>query len=338
MAYDIFETRTMLKAIEQMYIPKTFLLDTFFRNEQVFTTEYVDIDIIKGKRRLAPFVSPRAQGKVVEKTGYYARSFKPPYIKVKMPTTVEDLLKRQPGQTIYEGGKTPAEVAAAEVGKNLLELIQMIQRREEWMAAQALTTGKITITGDGVDAEIDFLMANDHKVTLSGTAKWTDSASDPVKNLRTWKRKIAQDSGVTADVAVMGSAVIDAFLAHEKVQKALDNRRIVLGQIDPRELPSGATYWGNVANIDIYSYDEWFVDDTGTEQPMVPENTLILGSTKAITARLYGAIRDLKSTAAVRYFPKSWEEEDPSVRWIMVQSAPIVAPLQIDAFMSIVAV
>lgn len=338
MAIDIFETRTMLQALEMMTLPRTFLLDTFFKTQEVSNSEYVDIDIIKGKRRLAPFVQPTSQGKVVERTGFTTRTFKPPYIKMKMVTTATDILKRSPGETIYDGGKSPSDKAAEQVGKDLLELTNMIIRREEWMAAQALNTGKITVSGEGFNAEVDFLMAADHKVTLSGTALWTDAASDPVTNLRTWKRKISQDSGLVPDIAIMGSSVLDAFLNHSKVQNLLNNRRIDMGIINPQALPSGASYWGNIEGLDIYAYDEWYVDDTGTEQPMVPVDKIFLGSTKARTARHYGAIKDLEATAAVKYFPKSWEEKDPSARWIMVQSAPLVCPHQIDAFMSIKAV
>ncbi|PCJ51688.1 MAG: capsid protein, partial [Planctomycetota bacterium] len=74
------------------------------------------------------------------------------------------------------------------------------------------------------------------------------------------------------------------------------------------------------------------------EQPMIPEDTLILGADNARTARHYGAIHDLDATAAVQYFPKSWTQEDPSVRFVMLQSAPLVIPHQIDAFMSVQAV
>lgn len=83
---------------------------------------------------------------------------------------------------------------------------------------------------------------------------------------------------------------------------------------------------------------EWYLDDTGVEQPMIPENMLLLGADDARTARHYGAIHDLDASAAVRYFPKSWTMEDPSVRFVMLQSAPLVIPHQIDAFMCVQAI
>lgn len=330
---SIFVTRTMLQALEMMFIPKTFLLDMFFKDTEQSTTKYVDIDIIKGKRRLAPFVSPLSQGKVVDRTGYTTKTFEPPYIKQKTPFTGADILKKQPGEIIYQGNSSPADRAAVQLGKDLLELVNMIIRREEWMASQALTTGKINVVGDGVNAVIDFLMAADHIVTLAGAALWSVDTGDPISNLRTWRQKCSQDSGLVPDVAVLGTDVIKSFLKNANVQKLMDKTKIAIGQINPQQLPSGATYYGYIEGLDIYGYDEWYLDTDDTLKPMVPVDKVIMGSTKARSARHYGAIQDLKATAAVPYFPKSWEEEDPSIRWIMVQSAPLVCPHQIDAFL-----
>lgn len=332
---SMFETRTMLEALEQMFIPRTFLQTMFFKESVTFDTENVDLDVIKGKRRLAPFVSPLAEGKVVERTGFSTSSIKPPYIKQKMATKASDILKRQSGNIIYQGNSSPAQRAQVQLGKDMIELMNMIIRREEWMAANALNSGVITVAGDGINAQIDFLMASDHKITLTGTAKWTDAASDPITNLRTWKQKAGQDSGLVPNVAVFGSSVLTAFLGNANALKLLDKTKVTLGQIDPKQLPDGVTYYGNVEGLDIYTYDEWYLDDNGALQPMVPVNKIFMGSTSAQNKRLYGAIQDLEATAAVPYFPKSWEEKDPSVRWLMLQSAPVVALNQPDAFMSI---
>lgn len=332
---DLFETRTMLRALEQSFTPKTFLLDMFFPTIQQSDTDTVDIDIIKGKRKLAPFVAPMHEGKVIVDDGYHTDTFRPPYIKAKKVTTSMEMLKRMAGNTIYQNDLTPTQKAAQKLGTDLRELQEMITRREEWMAAQALTTGQIHVQGEGVSQVIDFQMKDDHLEVLPNPQKWTEPNSDPIRDLRRWQEKIVQDSGLVARVAVLGREVLSAFLDHKKVQKVLDNYRIQLGQINPQSLPNGAKYWGSIDDIDLYSYNEWYLDDAGNEQPMIPVNRIIIGANNARTARHYGAIHDLDATAAVRYFPKSWVQEDPSVRFVMLQSAPLIIPHQIDAFMSI---
>ena len=51
MSISLFETRTMLQALEEMKAPRTFLIQSFFPNVETFATESVDIDIVKGKRK-----------------------------------------------------------------------------------------------------------------------------------------------------------------------------------------------------------------------------------------------------------------------------------------------
>jgi hypothetical protein len=345
MAYPLFDTRTMLAALEQRKPPRTFLLDTFFKNSNVSNSEYIDIDIMKGKRRMAPFVNPRREGKLVEKIGYKTYSYKPPYIKPKMVTTAEDILKKAMGTQIYTPNQGPAQKAAEELGKNLRELDEMITRREEWMAAQVLTTGQVDVKGDGVDENIDFLMEVSHLPVLTGTALWSDSTNaKPLDNLRTWRRRVAQDSGIVPTDVIMGTDALEALLACDQIigstggRKGLfDIRRINIGQLDPKTLPNGVIYYGTITELqlDLWTYDEWYVDewDNETEKPMMPTDKVLMGSPNARTQRQYGAIQDLDNTVPVARFPKSWTEKDPSARFVMLQSAPLPSLHQVDAFL-----
>ncbi len=335
MTINIYDTRTMLAALEDIPPVNTFLLKTFFPGFKTFDTKHVDIDIVKGKRRLAPFVSPVLEGKVMEKRGYTTRTYTPPYVKPKFVSGAQELLDRAPGQVIYSGNQSNLERAASKLGEELAELDETITRREEWMAAQALFNGSVNVVGDGVNDVIDFGRAADHAVTLTGTALWTDSASKPLDKLREWRRKVIQDSGLAPDAAVFGADVIEAFLNHADVLDKLDNRRVDLGKIDPQVLPEGVTYYGYIKELalDIYGYDEWYIDDSGNEQPLVPADKVLLGSTRSRNAKLYGMIQDLDAGGnfAVSRFPKSWVKKDPSLRFVMLQSAPLVALLQPDS-------
>lgn len=339
MAIDLFDTRTMMAALEETFPPATFLRDTFFPGVETSNTKYVDVDIRKGKRKMAPFVSPRHEGKPIDRAGYTTKTYAPPYIKPFRATAAEELFKRPMGSHVYAGNMTPAQRAAQELGKDLAELQEEIVRREEWMCAQLLLDGVLTVTGEGIDDTIDFGMSATHQVTLTGTALWTDTAnSTPLENLRAWKRTAAKDSGIVPTVAVMGESVVDAFLSHTDVRQVLDNRRLVTGAIDTSRLSAmGASYIGAIEGLDFYAYNEWY--DDGTVSPMVPVDRIYMGNPSARAAMHYGAIQDLEvGTASVRYFPKSWTQPNPSARFVMVQSAPLPVPIQVDAFMSIKAV
>lgn len=336
MAIDMFETRTMIQMLEQMTPARTFLKDTFFGRVRTFDTEHVDIDIYKGKRRMAPFVSPVIGGKTVERLGYRTNTYKPPLIAPDMITTAADLLKRAPGETVY-GTQSPNERMAMQLGRDMAELDNLITRREEWMCAKALFTGQIQMVGEGLNEIVSFDLDATHKITLGGAgvpAKWGAQGATVLKNLRDWRRLVIQDSGVSPNVIVMGTSAIDKFIEDDSVMKALDNRRIDRGQIDPSVLPSGVTYWGYIKEVacDIYSYDEWYLDDAGAEQPMVPANQVLVSSSSARMEMLYGAVLDVDlGTFALPRVPKSWTVPKPSARFVQLRCRPLPVPVQIDA-------
>lgn len=339
MTINMYETRTMLQALEQIPSPRTFLRDTFFGGVKTHDTKHVDIDIVKGKRKIAAFVKPISEGRVVENEGFETKTFTPPYLKEKKRLTPQELFNRPAGSVIYAPGDGPEARAQKELGTKLAELEDRFTRREEVMAAELMNSGLVTVTGEGINAVVDFGMPAAHKVTLIGTDLWTDAASDPLTDLIDWCLMIGQASGLLPNTAILGIDVWKALRSNAKFTAALDNRRIINGQIDPRVLPNGVSYLGSInesgVDLDLYTYAEWYVDPvTSNELPMVPADKLWLGNPAARCKRLYGAIEDLDAggLAAVERFAKSWVVPDPSVRWLLLQSAPLVAMLQPDAF------
>ena len=64
-----------------------------------------------------------------------------------------------------------------------------------------------------------------------------------------------------------------------------------------------------------------------------PAGTVVLASTEIQGTRHFGAVRDLKAGIQPRqFFVKSWEMEDPSVRYMLGQSAPLLVPYQKNGF------
>jgi len=339
MSVDMFDTRTMTRALEQMKPARTFLRDTIFSDVETHVSRYVDIDIQKGNRRIAAYVSPKLQGKTVRREGFETETYEAPYTKEKMITTATELQTRPMGMDMYSGAMTPSEMAQRQLGKDLRELDERITRLEEVQCSELIQTGKVTVVGDGVDREIDFGMDATHLPALVGTAKWDDlDDSDPIANLRDWVDIIAQDSGLVARRAIFGKAAMRNFLRNESVQSLLDNRRIVMGQIDPSTFAPGVRYWGhlNEAGLDVFEYTEWYYSEsTSQEEPMIDPDKVVMWGEGARVTRHYGAIQDLK--AGINFvgarFAKSWEEDDPSARLVMVQSAPLCALHQVDAFL-----
>ncbi len=336
---NIYDTRTMLAAVKAMMPANTFLKSTFFPKENTFLTEHVDVDYYKGRRKMAPFVSPRLAGKVSDRKGFETKSFKPAVIKPLRAITGDDINKRSFGENIYSA-KSPDVRAAELLAQDIQDLDEEITRREEWMVSQVLFTGQVHMLGEGVDQTLDFDFTN--KQTLSGTDLWSDKTnSDPIADLKQYRLTVIQKSGVTPDMVVMSSDVVDAFTSHPAVQKVMDNNRIILGKIEPRTLPNGVTFIGSISSLglDIYSYDEWFYDEEAkTEKPMVPTGHIMIASTRARSSMLYGAVTlaDANTsnflTVEGSRVPDSWIQKNPAARFLQINSRPLPVPHEVDSW------
>lgn len=338
MSISMYDTRKMVAALEQMHSPHNWLRDTLFSDVEKHETTKVDIDVIKGSRRVATYVSPLKEGRVVNGAGYETNTYEAPYTKEKMRTTAQELMTRSPGENIYspESRETRAN---KKLGKELKELNEGIDRLEELQCAEVIQTGKLTVFGEGIPkAIIDFNMEESHLPVLTGTARWSDLANaTPLENLETWSNRVLQKSSIVPTMAIFGANAIKKFIKTTEVKETLNNRRINMGQINPTKLPQGVKYYGYLdePGIDVYTYTDWYYDPISKkEKSFIDPDKIILTNPMARTTRHYGAIQDLDALTFVgSRFPKMWTTKDPSARWLSLQSAPLCAPHQIDAFL-----
>ena len=77
---NIYTPRYLAEVVRQAPPIHTYFRDTFFTNIKTFSTERVDIDLVKGDRRMAAFVHPRVGGQVLKANGFSTESYKPPLI------------------------------------------------------------------------------------------------------------------------------------------------------------------------------------------------------------------------------------------------------------------
>jgi hypothetical protein len=74
---NIFDTSVLVQVVPNLKTSQNWLLDRFFPNVVTYETEEVAIDVDVGLRRMAPFVSPLVEGKLVESRKYQTNTFKP---------------------------------------------------------------------------------------------------------------------------------------------------------------------------------------------------------------------------------------------------------------------
>lgn len=331
-----YTTREMLQAIT-LRTPLRSFFSGFFPTSNTHVAEILEFDVKKGRRVMAPFVAPRKGGKVLKREGFQTKMLRTPKIAPERVMTLDDITQRGFGENVYSG-RTAEERADDLLATDMTELEESIQRRKEWMARQILLEGKIDVKDpdEGVDIQADFNFSN--KEVLSGQGLWTDGVnSNPIANLAKWRRSVIKATGKAPTICLMAADVYDAFKSHPRVQKELENRGIKTAEITPRVIDPALTFLGRIMelSLDLYCYDEWFIDDEGTEQAMIPEGTVML-LPEEVGSWEYGGVTQMEKGQYITYeaemVPKQYDDEKNEVKMLRMTSRPLPKPFDVNGW------
>jgi hypothetical protein len=331
---DVFSTDVLTAVLQSLLGNPQFLLDRFFGITQAEDSEQIHFDVIQGKRRIAPFVSPLVEGQIVASQGYVTNTFSPAYIKDKRVFDMNRPLKRMPGEQIG-GTMSPADRVRALIAFDMQDQLNMLRRRLEVMCGEVLNTGKSTISGDKYPTVVvDFGRSANH--TFTANPLWSSGTAKILDNLQDWAQIVLQDTGVFPNDVIMTVDVWKLFRADSGIQSVLNifRRYTDTPSIDYlAQVTEGGVQMGQIEGFNIWVYSGWYVDPTtGNELPILPTGTCILCSPALEGVQAYGAIRDEEiGLQPVPYYVKSWIQPDPSVRYVMLQSAPIMVPFRPNA-------
>lgn len=332
---DLFSTSTLAAVVRDLRTPQTGLLSRYFTGVSVDNTEEIHFDLDNKPRRMAPFVSPLLGGRVVKSRGHQTATFKPAYVKDKRVFTPTRAIKRVMGEKIGGGDFSPEQRMQLLLGMDLEDQLDMIRRRQEWMAAQALYSGSITVSGEDYPTTVvDFGRAAGNTIVKTSGNKWSDAGINPLDDLQDWSDAMVKATGVAMTEVTMTLDVWKIFRKHSEVKTRLDRFRGNSSMQGDAHQKEGLVFQGMVDQFAIYTYSGWVIDPvSGNENAILPAGTVIgaAGPEYVEGMQHYGAILDHDSLQAQEYFAKSWLEHDPSVRYLLMQSAPLVVPYRVNA-------
>jgi hypothetical protein len=210
------------------------------------------------------------------------------------------------------------------------------------MACEAIVKGKVTVVGDDYPSTlVDFGRDAAQTIVLSGTSLWTDQTnSDPITDIENWGIQFQSKSGYYPTRITMGLSAWRAYRNHPKVLAQANtllrgttdsvNTTAITGAIAQRVATVGN------ANVEIYVYNDLYEDNAGSLIPFLDQTNIVLTSPGVQGTRCFGAILDARAGyQPIDLFSKQWIAEDPSVEYVMSQSAPLMVPARPDASMAI---
>ena len=345
MAFNLYDTHTLLTSVEQLPPLHTFLLDRYFPTNaasDVFATTDVLIEYKKGSKKAAPFVAPRKGGLTILREGCTMKRFTPANIAPKRTLTIDDLNRRGFGEALYTD-LTPEQRQGVVMLGDLDDLRDMNARRKEAMAAEVIFTNGCVMneyvddTGNHEAKEIRFYDGMSNPAEYHPSGFWADTEAGGKQMIDDVAAMISMltSRGLPATECIMAPDVADLFLRNPWILKLLDNRNYMIGGVDPETLPAGASKIARLnikgRMIDFLTYEDTYEDVDGKIHQFVPQGMIAIGA-PAAGRTLYGAITQVEQTDGEFHtytgenVPKYISDATHNVREIMLSSAPLPMP------------
>lgn len=322
-------------------------LDMFFPNTFVSTQEEIAFSKLNASRKIAPFMLPNEPGKpIYRREGERIESFKPAYTKPKDAVRPSEFIALSPGEIVKrESLMSPAARYNREVNRIVTFHRNSIMRLWDFMAARAILNGTLTINyGNGVAPIIDFGRDAGHTVVLGAAARWGDAGINIFNGIQGWVDLIANaEFGGSATDIILGASAAVPFMADvssatgslkDKMSNDFRGSEDVMIQrgiirVDPL---NPFTWLGRLSNgLDVWRYAgpaTKFQNNDGSFTDIMDPRDVVIASRAVDGIKAFGAILDQAAGLEVAdIFTKMWDQEDPSARFIMSQSAPLTIPV-----------
>jgi hypothetical protein len=345
MAIEVIDTVQLLEVQSRQKVPYLFWLNMGFKRQINFTEGKIAFDRVnEDYRRLAPFVAPNVQGKVMAREGSDMLAFAPAYVKPKHVIDINVPFERQPGEALMTGSMSPQQRRDAVIANLLKRHRHMHEMTREWLAARALIDGTVTISGENYPATtVDFRRDATLSETLLTTARWNQAGTSfPLTNIRTMRGRVNSLSGGSVSDLIFGAGAWDSFSQHATITPLLDTQyrgsqtditKVMNGFDDSTEYLGSLAGSAGSGTLRLWLYTGKYKDETDTLQDILNTDTVVGVDWNTFSGvRCYGAIKDgAADFQPLEYFPKHWEDQDPWNEYIMTQSAPLMVPTQPNA-------
>ena len=323
---NLFRIRVLTQAVNKMRTASTVLYDRFFRpRANMQSTDRLAFDIISGSEAVLKNISIYAPAEVTDKTSRKTVTLQAPRLAQKRFIHTSELNALR-----AYGAQASVEMMESRIARELMDMRAMHDRTLEYWAANALR-GKI-YDADGVTVLVDYGMATSHKPTLTGDDLWTSANSDPINRLRAFQQTIEDDSGapITSWYGAVGSQVMDALLSHAGVRDLLKYTQ------GPQLATTGRV--AGLAGVELEEYNASYLTTktvgtttkTTRKRFIEADHILLVGMTDDLVDCPYAPVVDSEAPGGVgnsgageMFFSKSWEEKDPSGRWVKTEARPL---------------
>ena len=184
---------------------------------------------------------------------------------------IDEELRQELNKVIDSGNTAYVDTIMRYIFDDEIELIEGAAAQRERMRMSALTTGAILIEGNGQLYEYDYLMPDDHKVTV--TTSWSDESATIIDDIRNGIEKIREDTGDEVARAVTSSKILGYMRKNTEIRQTINSDSQQNAYISDAKLKQ---FLSDEFGIEVVTNDKKYVDEQGKTQRYVPEDVFVM--------------------------------------------------------------
>lgn len=183
---------------------------------------------------------------------------------------IDEELRQQLMSFQQANNKAAADTVISNIFDDEIELLRGAAASRERMRMMALTSGVITMAGNGQTFTYDYGVT--HKYTAQ--TSWSDTAtSDPIADIREAMEKVMEETGAKITRALCNFKTWVQLMNNEKIKKNIFVNSNGVGQLTDAQLSS---YFLTQLDIVVKYTDKRYIDEKGDKQKYMPDDTFVL--------------------------------------------------------------
>ncbi|MFT8362911.1 MAG: major capsid protein [Sporolactobacillus sp.] len=247
----------------------------------------LDLSWIKGASGLPIALKPSAfdaKATVRDRIGLSEVQTEMPFFKESM--TVKERLRQELLKFAQNQNSPAVNAIITQIFDDAGNLVKGANVQPERMIMQLLSTGKIAISANGQALDYDYKMSDEHKETLTDTAKWSDTEnSTPIQDIIAWQDTIEDDTGVRPARAIVSRKTWGYLMENKSIRLDLNpigGQNIILTNNMLQQ------YLTNKLGMAFAVYNNKFIAEDGTKQNFFPDDVISLIPSGNLGTTFYG--------------------------------------------------
>lgn len=247
----------------------------------------LDLSWIKGSSGLPIALKPSAfdaKATVRDRIGLSEIQTEMPFFKESM--TVKERLRQELLKFAQNQNSPAVQSLVTQIFDDVSNLVKGANVQPERMIMQLLSTGKIAISANGQALDYDYKMSDEHKETLTDTARWSDTEnSTPIQDIIAWQDKVEDDTGVRPARAIVTRKTWGYLLANKSIRLDLNP---IGGQNVIMTNSMLQQYLTNKLGMSFAVYNNKFIDESGAKVNFFPDDVISLLPAGNLGSTFYG--------------------------------------------------